>query len=232
MLENTDHCTKDLSELQRERITGLLENKNRIVQKYPWQDLEQICEDQKSKTFKLLAYGSLINQESSALTVSVQKKTLVKAYGIYRIFNYIIPESNSRYGTFDKPKRRAALNIEVTNSAKDFINALILEIPLSDIPALREREIAYDLIQVPCISWENSKLEPYYASVLYCPYHYFNGQEKTKNKMEPHTEYYKVCRSGAESFGEEFLECWKTTTFLSDGITSMSKWEHTIDLLE
>ena len=216
----------NLPEMQLAKIEKLLKENTRYSRKYPWKDLEKLCAEQNEKTLKIVGYGSLINERSAALTVTAQKRTLVIAFGVYRVFNYVIPKSYLRYGSPNHPQRVTALNIEVTNKISDYINALLIEIPISDIQALREREIAYDLIRVPCVLWNNREEEPFYSSILFCPYYDFNGIEKTRDNLEPHTEYYKVCRNGAKSFGEDFLNCWKSTTFLSDGISSMLKWEN------
>lgn len=209
-----------------ERIDGLLKDNNRYYLKYPWVGLEDLIEKQKKATIHIVGYGSLINAKSAALTVSVKNSIPILAFGVYRKFNYVIPEDNVRYGIAKTPYQRAALNIEVTNNVNDFINGLMIEIPLDDINSLREREIAYDLLQVPCISWDNRNAEPFYANILYCPYKEFKGVEKTNNNLEPHISYYKVCRDGAQNFGNPFLTCWKATSFLADGISSMDIWEN------
>lgn len=193
--------------------------------KYPWNGLEDIILKQNKTTFHIVGYGSLINANSAALTVTVQKRVPILAFGVYRKFNYLIPQDNVRYGKAENSIQRAALNIEVTDDVNDFINALLIEIPLNDISALRDREIAYDLIQVPCVLWDNRNSESFYAYLLYCPYKEFQGIEKTNDDLEPHIEYYKVCREGAQSFGDEFLKCWKATSFLADGKSSMNYWE-------
>ena len=197
----------------------------RYSKQYPWEGLKEYLKKQNETKLKIIGYGSLLNAKSAALTVTAKKSTPVVAFGVNRVFNYVIPENNTRYGVSDHPHRRAALNIRVTNKVSDFINGLLIEIPLDDIQSLREREVAYDLIQVPCILWNNWNNEPFYAYILYCPYKEFDGKERTSTNIEPHTVYYKVCRDGAKSFGDEFLKCWKSTTFLVDDITSMDIWE-------
>ncbi|MCD4695070.1 MAG: hypothetical protein K8S16_02420 [Bacteroidales bacterium] len=214
-----------LTESTIAKVNTLLDGNTRYSKKYPWEGLEVYLENQNETTLKIIGYGSLINAQSAALTVRAQKRTPVMAFGVFRVFNYVISKNNARYGVFDNPRQRAALNIRVTNKVSDFINGLLIEVPVSDIQALREREIAYDLIQVPCIMWDNLNCEPFYAYILYCPYKEFDGKEKTSNIIEPHTAFYQVCREGAQSFGDNFLKCWKSTTFLADGKTSMEIWE-------
>ena len=206
-------------------VNVLLDGNTRYSKQYPWEGLKEYLEKQNETKLKIIGYGSLLNARSAALTVTAQKRTPVIAFGVNRVFNYVIPENNARYGVSDHPRRRAALNIMVTNKVSDFINGLLIEMPLSDIQALREREVAYDLIQVPCILWNNWNNKPFYAYILYCPYKEFDGEEKTSTNIEPHTVYYQVCRDGAQSFGDDFLKCWKSTTFLVDGNTSMEIWE-------
>lgn len=207
------------------RIEELLKDNDRTYIKYPWEGLEQILDRQKKDTFKFIGYGSLLNGKSAAITVSVKKVIPILSFGIYRIFNYVIPKNNIRYGMTNDPIKRAALNVSFSGDKNDFINGILIEIPLKDLNSLRLREVAYDLVQVPCILWEERNAQPFTAYALYCPYKDFNGIEKTNDGLEPHSEYYNVCREGALSFGEEFLECWKATTFLADGISSMNIWE-------
>ena len=229
MNKRTISYNLNLSAKQTAKIQKLLNEKTRYFQKYPWDEIESLCAQQNEKTLKIVGYGSLLNKQSAALTITAQKRTLVIAFGVYRVFNYVIPKSYQRYSLPDHPKRITALNIEVTNKVSDFINALLIEVPISDIKALREREIAYDLIQVPCVLWDDKEKAPFYSNILFCPYYDFNGFEKTRDNLEPHSEYYKVCRSGAYDFGEDFLNCWKSTTFLSDGVSSMNAWENNFE---
>ena len=91
----------------------------------------------------------------------------VVAFGVYRVFNYKVPQNNLRYGVPDHPDRQAALNIEVTHSASDFINGLLLEVSIKDIQALREREINYDLLEVPCLKWDKLNEKPFFAYILH-----------------------------------------------------------------
>lgn len=207
------------------KVNALLDGNKRYSTKYPWVDFEDYLEKQNENTLKLIGYGSLINARSAALTVTAQSRTPVMAFGVYRIFNYVIPQNNQKYTFVDFSNKRAALNIEVTNKVNDFINGLLIEIPVDDIQALREREIAYDLIQLPCVLWDAMDNELFYSYILYCPYREYDGQEKTKLNIEPHADYYKVCRDGAQSIGDDFLKCWKSTTFLADGVSSVDRWE-------
>ena len=226
MNKRTISYNLNMPEEMMARIDNLLKVNTRHYLKYPWDDIKDIIKKQKKSTFHIVGYGSLINANSAALTVSVQKRVPVLAFGVYRKFTYVILEDNARYGIAENPIQRAALNIEVTNNVNDFINGLLIEIPLNDLKFLQKRELAYDLIQVPCISWDNRNAEPFYAYLLYCPYKEFQGVEKINNNLEPHINYYKVCRDGAQSFGDEFLNCWKATSFLADGISSMNLWEN------
>ena len=156
----------------------------------------------------------------------------VVAFGVYRVFNYKIPQNNFRYGLPDYPDRQAALNSEVTHHADDFINGLLLEVSLQDIQTLRERELNYDLIRVPCLEWDNLDKKPFLAYILHSPQQEVNLKGRQIRDIKPHTQYYRVCRDGAQSLGNNFLECWKSTTFLADNITSMNGWEDEIQFMD
>lgn len=217
---------------QKSIINSLLLETNRNWIKYPWKDIEEKLREKKDKTLKIVAYGSLVNERSASLTVTSLHTFPLIAFGVYRIFNYQIPHNNIRYGLPDFPDRQAALNIELTHKTEDFINGLLLEVPLKDIQQLRERELNYDLIQVPCLKWNNLNHEPFFSYILYSPYQIDTEKKNPIKNIYPHSQYYKVCREGAKSLGPDFLECWKATTFLSDKVSSMNKWEEEIKFLE
>ena len=53
----------------------------------------------------------------------------------------------------------------------------------------------------------------------------YEGVEKINHNIEPNYDYYKVCRDGAQSFGDDFLKCWKSTSFLANKMSSIDKWD-------
>ena len=81
----------NLPEDKVSKVKTLLEKNTRYSTKYPWTGLEDFLEEQKKTTLKIVGYGSLINDQSAAVTVTVRSRIPVIAFGVYRIFNYLIP---------------------------------------------------------------------------------------------------------------------------------------------
>lgn len=216
---------KTISAEQEEEIKKILHTIMLYKYSYPWNNLENDLIKQNQDSISLIGYGSLINRVSASLTITDTRHKKVFAFGIRRVFNYKIPSNIIRYGDIVDNRACAALNIKVTGKYNDVINAILVKVPVSDIPALRVREIAYDLIKVPCLYWDKIEKPPFMAYILHCPYNSFDGQVKTSSNIEPHLGYYNVCRDGAREFGKEFLSCWLDTTYLADGKTSVRIWE-------
>ena len=224
-LNKLDSIFKIISAEQEKDIKKMLRTITKYKYTYPWDNLENDLIRKNHDSISLVGYGSLINRASASLTTRVKERKKVIAFGIRRIFNYIIPSNTKRYGDIVDKRACAALNIKITGRYNDIINALLFEVPVSDIAALRDREKAYDLINVPCLYWDELEAPPFPAFILYCPYDSFDGQVKTSPDIVPHLGYYNVCRDGAMELGEEFLDCWLNTTYLADGKTSVKIWE-------
>ncbi len=197
---------------------------------YPWDGLEEKVKRMARSALPFVGYGSLLNSASAALTLSdeaLRSRRPIIAFGARRIFNYAMGSAVGRYG---KPKKNidsAALNIRMTRSVKDTLNAVLIEIPLRDIPALMKREIGYDLEPVVCIDWNGLREYPFISYILVCPDETRLGKKRTDNDLLPHRKYYSVCREGAREFGEPFLRYWLSTTYLAEGVTPVAKWELT-----
>ncbi|MCK5055080.1 MAG: hypothetical protein KAT34_00375 [Candidatus Aminicenantes bacterium] len=197
---------------------------------YPWEGLEEKVRRMERSTLPFVGYGSLLNSSSAALTLNketLQHRRPIIVFWSHRIFNYDMGEVVGRYG---KPKRKlesAALNVRLTESLNDTMNAVLVEIPLIDIKALRKREIGYDLKAVVCLDWNELGEQPFIAYLLLCSDEPRLGHKRTDNTLLPHRKYYQVCREGAKEFGEPFLQYWLSTTYLADGVTSVANWEST-----
>lgn len=189
---------------------------------YPWASLESDLERQGRDTLALVAYGSLVNPDSAALTLgpkSGRARRPVIAYGVRRIFNFPIPEGHTRYGPPVNPRAIAALNLRQTGARSDSINGVLLPVSIEDLPAMRDRERGYDLQPVACTDWGHDGAESFIGYVLVWP------DAPTNASVEPHRRYYEVCRQGAAGLGPAFLEAWLRNTYLADGITPVERWE-------
>jgi len=195
---------------------------------YPWSGLEDSLREAGESHLRLVGYGSLVNAESASATIaeaSANQAAPVIAHGVRRIFNYEMDPSLSRYLSPDNPRARALLNAECGEIGITALNGVLLEIRLDDLPALREREADYDLAPVVCEPWGGGNGEASLAWVLVCSPVPGTGPARVNNELIPNPDYYRVCREGAASFGEDFLDAWLESTFLGDGRTSMREWE-------
>jgi hypothetical protein len=195
---------------------------------YPWEGLEERLRRAGSSKILFVGYGSMLNSGSAARTISSESlrfRQPVIALGGRRLFNYEMRSDGGRYGPPTGHLDLAALNVRLTGLIEDAINGVLVEIPLSDIPALRAREVGYDLEPVACLGWEELEKPPFLAYILQAPDEPRAGKRRTNNSLEPHREYYRVCRNGAREFGELFLQFWLSTTYLADGITPVGDWE-------
>ena len=189
---------------------------------YPWPELEQ--EDRAS--FPCVGYGSLVNAASARRTLGGSLKGLVIAFGVRRLFNLpMSADALKRYSSPATPTANAALNVLPTHRFEDVVNGALFDVMREDIPAFREREIGYDLVPVACVDWSRRTGAPFVAYVLAHPGPANAGAERTVSAIAPHAGYYQLCREGAASMGEEFLEFWSESTFLADGTTSIDEWE-------
>ncbi len=195
---------------------------------YPWKFLERDLNRRGFSSISIVGYGSLLNSTSAGEILHdtpLGPRQPVIAFGTHRIFNYQMSPDGGRYGPPTKVLARAALNTRITGDINDAVNGVLLEIPVGDIPAIRKREFGYDLIPVACLGWNTLEKAPFLAYILRCPDKPRRGKKLTNDRLEPHREYYRVCRRGAAELGEEFLRFWLSTTYLADGITSMGQWE-------
>jgi hypothetical protein len=176
-----------------------------------------------------VGYGSLLNRTSALRTLSA--RTLddsrpIVSFGLRRIFNYRIPSELSVYRDADPKTTKAALNVEITADMKNVMNGILFPVAIEDIPPLRDRELLYDLEPVPCLDWERPGSEPFFAYVLQCVVEARPDGPGVDNTLEPHREYYRVCREGAASRGSQFLDFWLNTTFLSGSpLSTAAEWE-------
>ncbi len=190
---------------------------------YPWDGLEEEIIGLGLKELPLIGYGSLVNNSSAAQTFdneAVSSGRPVVAFGCRRIFNYPFPCQNTRYGPCDSTKFNAALNVNVTWNDQDMINGVLINIKIDEFDLLRERELSYRILPVPFIDWGGINMNINMGYVL------SRIPESEDNVLMPHKEYYKVCRQGASSFGNEFLDFWLQSTFLADNVTTVKNLEN------
>jgi len=224
----------------KEKEFKLIQDKHNILYKQPrfsynWtrsvgneKDLEEVISRGEMQSLPFVGYGSLLNTKSASLTLTpevLKSRIPVIAFGARRIFNYSMGEAVTRYGVPENEIESAALNVRLTGSIHDTLNAVLINIPIEEIPKLRDREIGYDLEPIVCVRWNGNDNEPFIAYILQCPDNPRTGKVRTNNTLMPHRIYIQKCRDGAEEFGTQFLEFWLSSTYLANGITTIKEWE-------
>lgn len=201
---------------------------------YPWYDLENILEKKGQKSIRLFGYGSLLNKFSAQQTInkdSVNQYKPAVAFGIRRLLDYNMPEDVRKrplYQGLVGPKELGVFNTRYTGSITDNANGALIDIPIEDIENLRSREIGYDLRPVVCLKWPIDQNNPDFsiAYTLGCSGRTWKGNSLTDSTLLPHKKYLDLCKEGAQGLGDEFLNHFLQTSFLADGITSISEWEN------
>jgi len=218
----------DVSRLDQVR-TMLSDRHTRQRFVFPWNKLESFIQETGNMKLPFVGYGSLLNRTSAKRTLSavtLDDSRPIVSFGVRRIFNYQVPSGYSAYRDSDHPARKAALNAEITADMNDVMNGILFPLGLEDIPPLRDRELLYDLEPIPCLDWERPGGEPFFAYLLQCVVEALPDGPGVNNTLEPHREYYRVCREGAASLGSQFLDFWLNTTFLAGSpLTRAAEWE-------
>lgn len=199
---------------------------NEPMLEHPWAGLEESLTKEGRDRLRLIGYGSLVNADSAAMTLAeevARNAAPVMAYGARRLFDYRMDAVNSRYQDPQAPDALALLNVWLTGDPGDCFNGVVIEIPLEDLPALREREADYCLAPIVYRRWDESEAQS--GWVLSCVEGTPGGASRIRRNLTPNRRYYRVCRAGAEAFGQAFLAAWLETTFLGDGETPVRDWE-------
>lgn len=181
---------------------------------------------------RLFSYGSLLHRESASRTLSAAVLDTMQpaiAYGVQRIFNRDVDLSGSKRYTFPTdPLERGMLNLMQTEEDR-MMNGVVVTVPIEEITPLCTREIGYDFIPVRIAPLPAEHTDPSNMSndIAYT-FLAHEGTTYVDNSIVPIQQYYQLCRDGAASFGQEFLDMWLDTTFLGDKKTSVRVWEQTL----
>ena len=191
---------------------------------YPWVGLEDYLSSSCEGALPLIGYGSLLNTESAARTLSDFETSRLPCvgFGCKRVFNYDMPPPVlERYSISSCNPERAALNAVVTRELADIFNGALINVRSSDLDALRVREFGYDLTSIPYFPWEGrNDASVRYAYVLTAPDLAVDPQYQVVNaSIFPQKEYAEICRSGAAEYSPEFLNAYLDSTYLADKTT-------------
>lgn len=196
---------------------------------YPYPQIGNTLREEGKKSILIFNYGSLMDPSSAASTlseVSMATRRPAVAFGVRRLFDRDVPlRSGSKWGTSSDPSARGMLNVLLSDEPEDFINGVLTDVALEDIPNVLLREEEYDLVPVVVQEWKNAldSLQPRYliAHIFHAP----QNRGATNATLLPRTGYYELTRDASLVYGELFYKIWLKTTYLADGVTPITEWE-------
>jgi hypothetical protein len=126
-------------------------------------------------------------------------------------------------------REKAALNVIGSPDFSDLVNGVVIDVDVEDLKNLVSREKGYDLIPILAMSWDDfiqQKLDPeiQLAYTFMSPDSTREGILYTDRNILPNRVYLKIVQDGVAELGSAYLEFWNSTTFLSDGQTSLTEW--------
>ncbi len=191
---------------------------------YPIENLDPIFRDQ--DTIFIFSYGSLLNKESAARTLSagaMKTHHPAIAYGLVRVFDrQVSPCSAQRWGEQQSENELAMLNVTMTGRVEDRVNGVLIEVDRTDLEKLIDREVGYDLVALPVTDWEGGDVQIAYT--FHATPDEKNGKTYVGCNIKPVREYALASKEGAAQYGKEFLQMWIDTTYLADNST-FAQWE-------
>lgn len=201
------------------------EIKHLKVLEYPYFHLIDDLKREGKASILIFSYGSLIDEKSAARTLSAESmktRRAAIAYGLKRVFDRDVPISDSsRWCVPFDSEARGMLNVFPTGDPEDKINGVLIDVVLSDVPQVIEREEGYDLRPVLVRDWNSPEAEYKIAYTFHAP----QGNGYTSTAILPRPGYYELTRDAAAQYGYEFLIFWFQTTYFSDGIKPIWIWE-------
>ncbi|MDB6112883.1 MAG: hypothetical protein JWR69_4633 [Pedosphaera sp.] len=191
--------------------------------RYPWEGIEANSLWD-SGGITLAAYGSLMNEASAAATLAprpARTRQPALALGVQRVYDYVMPTAAlRRYQVSPDGDERAALNAYVTGVRDDVINATLVSLTIEDIPALRAREVDYDLTPVPVLPGANPAASVAFAYLLTAP----GGggaarrdESSRANNLMPVRPYHALVCEACSRVSDAWLELFLATTRLRNG---------------
>lgn len=180
----------------------------------------------------IFGYGSLVNPESAARTLSPEAMKTYQpavAFGMQRTFNRKVTDTE-RWGPRERPSDVGMLNVFKTGNQLDAVNGVIFAVNREDLEALIKREVGYDLVPIPIVSWKeaiDSQATPNFqtAYVFLSPEEPRQGKVFVDPCVNPVPGYAMASKEGAALNGKSFLKLWLESTFLADRKTPFIEWE-------
>ncbi len=187
---------------------------------YPYHDLKEQLAEQNQDSLLLFSYGSLMDKQSASRTLSpqtLQSYRYALAFGVQRYFDRDVPiYPNSKWGIPDDPRARGMLNVRKTDYLEQFVNGVLIEVPLNDIQDLLKREEEYHLMPVVVVDWEAFLRGEEAWQIAYTLYA-SQSAPSTSLDILPRPHYYELVRDAAKGGGPLFELLWYQTTFYANG---------------
>jgi hypothetical protein len=153
--------------------------------------------------YNLIVYGSLLHvDELKKQNIDPSKVDLVKVKGFKRVFNQL-PSWRKVDGN-----KKAVMNIE--SDENSWFNAIVIkDLDEKYIQDLDHRERGYDRVAL-----EDGSVTLYSdGSILKNSIVYKGKKDKQSSDILPNSEYFEICRSGAECHGNEFYKDYLKSTY-------------------
>ena len=153
--------------------------------------------------YNQIVYGSLLHvDELKKQNIALSKVDLVKVKGFKRIFNQL-PSWRKVDGN-----KKAVMNIEKDENS--WFNALVIkDLDEKYIQDLDHRERGYNRTAL-----EDGSVTLYSDGVVLENCIVYQGKNgKQSSEILPNTDYFKICKNGAECHGKKFLEDYLITTY-------------------
>ncbi|MEX0962327.1 MAG: hypothetical protein WDZ28_05695 [Simkaniaceae bacterium] len=201
---------------------------------YPRIPPNEVLKTGKNGKVLIFTYGSLLNKESASHSLSDQAMKTYSpavALSVKRLFNRYVP-TTKKWGVPKNPLDVAMLNLLPCSEPSAIVNGVMMWVDEEDLKNLLTREEGYDLIPVFVISW-NEAIDPLITNppieVAYTFSASLNAREGihyTRPNIDPVPKYAIACMKGAAQYGQEYLNFWLYTTYLSDGKTKFICWKN------
>lgn len=212
--------------------------KGNTIQNYPVLDQPLLQKDRVMGLYPkdsvlLFAYGSLLNINSASRTISdksISTYTPAVAFGLQRLFDRDVPESENNWGTINSPLERGMLNVRYDGDPSHVVNGVLMVVNDHDLEKLIERETGYELIPIPVMLWDQAINKSNAKPTIVIAYT-FSAKENSPyvdHQVIPVTNYAIASEMGAAQYGDEFLRFWQQTTYLADGKTPYMDWKNSI----
>ena len=199
---------------------------------YPYPQIVSYLRDEGKKSILIFSYGSLMDSSSAARSlskISMATRRPGIAFGIRRLFDRDVPIcKGSKWGIPNDPNARGMLNIMLSEQPEDFINGVLVDVILEDIPDILCREEEYDLLPIVVQNWDNIANSEHPHYLIAYTFHAPQGSGATNSTILPRPGYYELTRNASLLYGQIFYQIWLNTTYFADGITPITEWEKEI----